>query len=64
MAGLGHFKKFCFLIKVLFIFAKFSPENPPLHQAAKRYGQVNENKNQRRYAKAIGLTTQCDKKII
>jgi hypothetical protein len=31
-----HFWTVCFSIKVLFIFAKFSPDNPPLHQAAKR----------------------------
>jgi len=36
MAGLGHFNKICFLIEVLFLYAKFRPENPPLHQAAKR----------------------------
>jgi hypothetical protein len=40
MAGLGHFNKVCFLIKVLFIFAKFSPDNPPLHQAANRCPQL------------------------
>jgi hypothetical protein len=27
-------------------------------------GKLNKNKNQRRSAKANGLTTQCDKKIV
>jgi len=33
--------------------------NPPLRQAPNRYGQVKQT---RWFAKANGLTTQCDKK--
>jgi hypothetical protein len=37
-------------------------KNPAHRKSAKRYGQVNKNKNQRRSAKANGLTNQSDKK--
>jgi hypothetical protein len=46
--GLVLFWTVSFQIKVLFIFAKCSPDNPPLHQAAKRYSpplDVTQQKN-------------------